>query len=92
MASNGEHRATTKPPPTPSPLRFSKFFQVKAVVSGFITAHHLDWSSFCSKDICPSCLSSSEDDFLIILSRVLIEFFWICHLQHVLLKIMMQDT
>jgi hypothetical protein len=26
--SNGEH--TTRPPPTPSPLRFSKFFQVRA--------------------------------------------------------------
>jgi hypothetical protein len=27
--SNGEHQITTKPPPLPSPLRFSKFFQVK---------------------------------------------------------------
>lgn len=27
--SNGEHQTTTKPPPLPSPLRFSKFFQVK---------------------------------------------------------------
>jgi hypothetical protein len=26
--SNGEH-AVTRPPPTPSPLRFSKFFQVR---------------------------------------------------------------
>ena len=27
--SNGEH-ISTRPPPTPSPLRFSKFFQVRA--------------------------------------------------------------
>lgn len=27
--SNGEHQTTTKQPPLPSPLRFSKFFQVK---------------------------------------------------------------
>jgi hypothetical protein len=26
--SNGEH-AVSRPPPTPSPLRFSKFFQVR---------------------------------------------------------------
>lgn len=26
--SNGNHNSSAKPPPTPSPLRFSKFFQV----------------------------------------------------------------
>lgn len=26
--SNGNHNSASKPPPTPSPLRFSKFFQV----------------------------------------------------------------
>lgn len=26
--SNGDHNSVTKPPPTPSPLRNSKFFQV----------------------------------------------------------------
>lgn len=28
-SSNGEHQTTTKPPPMPSPLRNSKFFQVR---------------------------------------------------------------
>jgi hypothetical protein len=27
-ASNGDHNSAAKAPPTPSPLRFSKFFQV----------------------------------------------------------------
>lgn len=27
-SSNGDHQLTTKQPPQPSPLRFSKFFQV----------------------------------------------------------------
>lgn len=30
-SSNGDQQ-TTKPPPTPSPLRFSKFFQVKFIL------------------------------------------------------------
>ena len=27
-STNGDNHSVTKPPPTPSPLRFSKFFQV----------------------------------------------------------------
>lgn len=29
--ANGNHQTTTKPPPLPSPLRFSKFFQVRNI-------------------------------------------------------------
>ncbi|CAL4938785.1 unnamed protein product [Urochloa decumbens] len=43
--SNGEH--TTRPPPTPSPLRFSKFFQANMRIlvtggAGFIGSHLVD--------------------------------------------------
>ncbi|MQL74747.1 hypothetical protein Taro_007114, partial [Colocasia esculenta] len=46
-ASNGEQRAVTKPPPTPSPLRFSKFFQANLRIlvtggAGFIGSHLVD--------------------------------------------------
>ena len=44
-SSNGEH--TTRPPPTPSPLRFSKFFQANLRIlvtggAGFIGSHLVD--------------------------------------------------
>ncbi|CBI16166.3 hypothetical protein AAG906_032019 [Vitis piasezkii] len=45
--SNGEHQITTKPPPTPSPLRNSKFFQSNMRIlvtggAGFIGSHLVD--------------------------------------------------
>jgi UDP-glucuronate decarboxylase len=44
--SNGEH-TTSRPPPTPSPLRFSKFFQANLRIlvtggAGFIGSHLVD--------------------------------------------------
>ncbi|KAK4772517.1 hypothetical protein SAY86_014292 [Trapa natans] len=47
MASNGELHTRTKPPPTPSPLRFSKFFQSNMRIlvtggAGFIGSHLVD--------------------------------------------------
>ncbi|KAI8573847.1 hypothetical protein RHMOL_Rhmol01G0307100 [Rhododendron molle] len=46
-SSNGDHQTTTKPPPTPSPLRFSKFFQSNMRIlvtggAGFIGSHLVD--------------------------------------------------
>ena len=38
--SNGDHNSAAKAPPTPSPLRFSKFFQVYLFDSSFFI---LDW-------------------------------------------------
>lgn len=40
MANDGENQTTTKPPPLPSPLRFSKFFQVKIASSFIISEQH----------------------------------------------------
>uniref|UniRef100_A0A3Q7IYT7 UDP-glucuronate decarboxylase n=1 Tax=Solanum lycopersicum TaxID=4081 RepID=A0A3Q7IYT7_SOLLC len=45
--ANGDHQTTTKPPPTPSPLRFSKFFQPNMRIlvtggAGFIGSHLVD--------------------------------------------------
>ncbi|XP_058109738.1 UDP-glucuronic acid decarboxylase 3 [Magnolia sinica] len=47
MASNGEQNSATKPPPTPSPLRNSKFFQANMRIlisggAGFIGSHLVD--------------------------------------------------
>lgn len=39
-SSNGEQKAT-KPPPLPSPLRFSKFFQVNNHISFFVCRFHV---------------------------------------------------
>ncbi|CAI0443116.1 unnamed protein product [Linum tenue] len=44
---NGDHNAAAKPPPTPSPLRFSKFFQSNMRIlvtggAGFIGSHLVD--------------------------------------------------
>ncbi|KAA8543911.1 hypothetical protein F0562_021912 [Nyssa sinensis] len=46
-SSNGDSRTTTKPPPTPSPLRNSKFFQSNMRIlvtggAGFIGSHLVD--------------------------------------------------
>ncbi|KAK9283979.1 hypothetical protein L1049_012237 [Liquidambar formosana] len=46
-ASNGDHNSATKPPPTPSPLRNSKFFQSNMRIlvtggAGFIGSHLVD--------------------------------------------------
>ncbi|CAK9188313.1 unnamed protein product [Ilex paraguariensis] len=46
-SSNGDYQTTTKPPPTPSPLRFSKFFQPNLRIlvtggAGFIGSHLVD--------------------------------------------------
>ncbi|KAL6200150.1 hypothetical protein ACLB2K_029932 [Fragaria x ananassa] len=46
-SSNGEHQTTTKQPPLPSPLRFSKFFQSNMRIlvtggAGFIGSHLID--------------------------------------------------
>ncbi|GFS37373.1 UDP-XYL synthase 5 [Actinidia rufa] len=46
-SSNGDHQTTRKPPPTPSPLRFSKFFQSNMRIlitggAGFIGSHLVD--------------------------------------------------
>ncbi|KAE8666684.1 UDP-glucuronic acid decarboxylase 6 [Hibiscus syriacus] len=45
-SSNGERQTTTKPPPLPSPLRFSKFFQANMRIlvtgGGFIGSHLVD--------------------------------------------------
>ncbi|KAF2321896.1 hypothetical protein GH714_004258 [Hevea brasiliensis] len=46
-SSNGEHKTTTKPPPMPSPLRNSKFFQSNMRIlvtggAGFIGSHLVD--------------------------------------------------
>ncbi|CAI0411367.1 unnamed protein product [Linum tenue] len=45
--SNGDHSSAAKPPPTPSPLRFSKFFQSNMRIlvtggAGFIGSHLVD--------------------------------------------------
>ncbi|KAJ4719848.1 UDP-glucuronic acid decarboxylase [Melia azedarach] len=45
--SNGNHNSSAKPPPTPSPLRFSKFFQSNMRIlvtggAGFIGSHLVD--------------------------------------------------
>lgn len=46
-ATNGNHNSASKPPPTPSPLRFSKFFQSNMRIlvtggAGFIGSHLVD--------------------------------------------------
>ncbi|KAK8489248.1 hypothetical protein V6N13_009538 [Hibiscus sabdariffa] len=46
-SSNGEQQTTSKPPPLPSPLRFSKFFQANMRIlvtggAGFIGSHLVD--------------------------------------------------
>ncbi|KAI4334505.1 hypothetical protein L6164_019188 [Bauhinia variegata] len=46
-SSNGNHQTKTKPPPLPSPLRFSKFFQSNMRIlitggAGFIGSHLVD--------------------------------------------------
>ncbi|KAJ0021644.1 hypothetical protein Pint_32340 [Pistacia integerrima] len=46
-SSNGDNQTTTKPPPLPSPLRFSKFFQSNMRIlvtggAGFIGSHLVD--------------------------------------------------
>ncbi|KAF2318726.1 hypothetical protein GH714_010328 [Hevea brasiliensis] len=46
-AANGNHNSASKPPPTPSPLRFSKFFQSNMRIlvtggAGFIGSHLVD--------------------------------------------------
>lgn len=40
-SSNGDHQTTTKSPPLPSPLRFSKFFQVLLLSSSVYLSTHL---------------------------------------------------
>ncbi|KAH8523091.1 hypothetical protein H0E87_031624, partial [Populus deltoides] len=47
MASNGDHQTTVKPPPSPSPLRNSKFSQSNMRIlvtggAGFIGSHLVD--------------------------------------------------
>lgn len=61
-SANGENQTTTKPPPLPSPLRFSKFFQVTKVCifyiiflltllllwSYYVTSCHFFYGIFCA--------------------------------------------